>query len=230
MERAADPTPYGPPSAEPAHSWLPSLPNLKPAFAALRELASLITPTANSFNDAKHPTTTCCFICICFGALLLYFTVDKYMHNQRQKWMTEPYVTGLTNRCTDHHHEPSCIRLERMLGLNLPVPKSPPPPPPPPLFSADMCWAPGAAIEAAGLGNQTLLSVQDAINVYAQAKLKLRPDAAAATDLHAFVQAQVDVNRDGRITRYELYAGLSLLVKRSHWRDELPALIYQQMA
>ena len=37
--------------------------------------------------------------------------------------------------------------------------------------------------------------------------------------LQAFVREEIDLNRDGTVTRYKVYAGLAKLIRREQWHD-----------
>lgn len=68
-----------------------------------------------------------------------------------------------------------------------------------------LCWAAGAAIQAAGAAGLARLSAAQVSAAY----------------------AEVDINRDASFSHVEVYVRLPHLVRRAHWTDELPALLWR---
>ena len=121
----------------------------------------------------------------------------------------------------------ACAVLERVLddryNFTAAAPSAPPVPPP----STDACWSPGSAVEAAGVSGLRSLTVQQAVDVYAGFIRSLPVDAVLERDLHAFVQKNGDLNRDGRLSRLEVYLGGARLVQASVWHDGLLDQLYK---
>ena len=85
----------------------------------------------------------------------------------------------------------------------------------------------GAAIQAAGAAGLARLSAAQVSAAYAEVGRRLPPGALALEDIDAYVRTQVDINRDASFSHVEVYVRLPHLVRRAHWTDELPALLWR---
>ena len=78
-----------------------------------------------------------------------------------------------------------------------------------------------------GASEAAELDVHQAASSYEYAVRSLDRSALLRHDLMAFVREEVDLNRDGRLSRYEVYAGLAKLIKREQWNDALADLLWK---
>ena len=193
------------------------------ALERLGQLIALIKPTAEGFNTAKDPKVVCVFLLVALGLLLGYGLLNRLIDFQYTMGAAEErasLVKGLSQRCTDDDHSLSCQRLNELLNLNhstfQDAPKEADPLPP---DETPVCWKAGPAIRKAGAADATELTVAQAATAYGEVVRPLPPAWLLRTDLQAFVREEVDINRDGAITRFEVYAGLAKLIRREQWDD-----------
>ena len=192
--------------------------NTAMVFERLGQLVGLVKPTAEGFNHARFPVTTCVFILTGLTILLTYALSNRAIDlsfAQAEAAQRTGLYTRLTERCVDDDHLASCKRLDALLHINSSAIEACPEADPPP---AD-CWKAGPAIQKAGAADATALTVAQAAAAYAEIVRPLPTEYITRTDLQAFVREEIDLNRDGMVTRYELYAGLAKLIRREQWHD-----------
>ena len=215
------PPPPPPPSVEDLGLWPTQISaKLSAAQGHVGSSVSLIKPVARALNKAKHPKTTITFLLVSTAIVLSYwYKTEQYMAELRKGT-----VEMATLKCLEESHPVSCRILEQALGLKLDLGAANHTvgrcdPGPPPLSCA---WTAGAAVRAAGFAELALLSTDQTVDVYGAMCRQLPTDACHDyDDTYAFVREQVDLNRDGSLSRFEVFAGLPRLLRRAHWRDAL---------
>lgn len=105
-----------------------------------------------------------------------------------------------------------------------------PPPPCEPTVKKVSCWQPGTVLAAVGYTALPVLTVEQASAAYAELERRLPSgaiDTGTFSDIRDFVRASIDQNSDGLVTRFELLAGASRLVRPSFWNDAYVDLLWK---
>ena len=187
-------------------------------FERLGQLVGLVKPTAEGFNHARFPVVTCVFILAGLTILLTYALSNRAIDlsfAQAEAAQRTGLYKRLTERCVDDDHLSSCKRLDALLHINSSAIEACPEADPAPTE----CWKAGPAIQKAGAADATELTVAQVAAAYAEIVRPLPAEYITRTDLQAFVREEIDLNRDGTVTRYEVYAGLAKLIRREQWHD-----------
>ena len=197
--------------------------NTSVALERLGQFVALVKPTAEGFNTARHPVVTCVFLLVALACFLSYALANRTIDLSFTKLEAEQraiLVKKLTERCTDDDHALSCERLDALLHLNhSSFQNAPEEADPPPTGKPRVCWKAGPAICKAGAADATELTVVQTAAAYGEVVRPLPAGWLLRTDLQAFVREEVDINRDGTISRFEVYAGLAKLIRREQWSD-----------